>query len=145
MLKISRKPNNPKVRLIEHGDQDSIDLISYEALLEESSCLHLDGRYVRTLFISGYPYTASSGWLNSLINFNNNIDVSYHLDIVEPTQSLPKLNRKITELESTKRAMIKNGQLVGPEVTDPLESATQLRNKIMRGQEKLFQVSIYMS
>lgn len=134
----------PKIRLIEHGEQDSIDLISYEALKEEAGFLVLDGRFVRTLFISGYPYTATSGWLNSLINFNDNIDVSYHIDTIDANISLPKLNRKITELESTKRAMIKNGQLVSPEITDPLESATALRNKIMRGQEKLFQVSIYM-
>ena len=40
--------------------------------------------------------------------------------------------------------MIKSGQLVGPEISDPLESATALRDKIMRGQEKLFQVAIYM-
>ncbi len=82
--------------------------------------------------------------MNNLINFNHDIDVSYHLDVIEASSSLPKLNRKITELESTKRAMIKSGQLVGPEISDPLESATALRDKIMRGQEKLFQVAIYM-
>ncbi len=142
MLGLNRSP--AKVRLIEHGEQDSIDLISYEALREDSSYIELDGKLVRSLFISGYPYTASSGWLNSLINFNNNIDVSYHLDIVDANLSLPKLNRKITEFESTKRSMVRSGQLVGPEVTDPLDSAISLRNKIMRGQEKLFQVSIYM-
>jgi conjugal transfer ATP-binding protein TraC len=142
MLLISRK-QQPKVRLVEHGEQDSIDLISYAGLEELPDHLILDGRFARLVFISGYPYSASSGWLNSLINFNNNIDVSYHIDTVDANVSLPKLNRKITELESTKRAMIKSGKLVGPEILDPLESATNLRNKIMRGQEKLFQVSIY--
>src|SRR5690606_6437758 len=31
------------------------------------------------------------------------------------------------------------------EITDPLESAMELKDKIQRGQEKLFQISIYMT
>src|ERR1035437_4369988 len=41
--------------------------------------------------------------------------------------------------------MIRTGKIVGSEITDPLDSATELRNKIQRGQEKLFQVSIYVT
>ena len=140
-LKGSKKP---KVRILDYGMQDQIDLIAYEGLEEQADHLVLDGRYLRCLFISGYPYIASSGWLSPVTNFNHDIDVSYHMHDVDAHESLPKLNRKITELESTKRSMIRSGQLVGPEVTDPLQSAQNLRDKIQRGQEKLFQVSIYM-
>ena len=122
-----------------------MDILSYAGLEEQAGHLIIDGRYVRGLFISGYPFVASSGWLNSLINFNHNIDISYHIDQVEATQALPKLHRKITELESTKRAMMRAGKIIGSELTDPLESAMELRDKIQRGQEKLFQVSIYLT
>jgi type IV secretory pathway VirB4 component len=144
MTKLLKRAKKTNLQLIDYGQQDAIDLISYEALLENPDNIALDNRLYRILFVAGYPYVASSGWLNNLINFNHDIDVSYHLDVIEASSSLPKLNRKITELESTKRAMIKSGQLVGPEISDPLESATALRDKIMRGQEKLFQVAIYM-
>jgi len=102
-------------------------------------------KFLRTLFISGYPYIASTGWLNMLINFNHNIDITYHIEQIEPLSALPKLNRKITELESTKRSMQKDGKVIGSEITDPLESAMALKDKIQRGQEKLFQISIYMT
>lgn len=128
-----------------YGEQDPMDIISYAWLEETPDHLVLDGQYLRTLFISGYPLTASSGWLNSLINFSRNIDISYHLHEVDALLALPKLRRKITELESTKRAMIRAGRIIGSEITDPLESAVDLRDKIQRGQEKLFQVSIYVS
>ena len=88
---------------------------------------------------------ASVGWLNMLINFNHNLDISYHIEQVDPLSALPKLNRKITELESTKRSMLKAGKVIGSEITDPLESAMELKDKIQRGQEKLFQISIYMT
>lgn len=139
-----RADKSKAVRL-SYGEQDTMDILSYAGLEEQSDYLVVDGRYVRCLFISGYPFMASSGWLNSLVNFNHNVDIAYHIDQVEATQALPKLHRKITELESTKRAMIRDGRIIGSEVTDPLESAIALRNKIQRGQEKMFQVSINMT
>ncbi len=126
-----------------HGEQDQIDLISYSGLEENTNFLRMGDKYLRTLFISGFPQNASTGWLNMLVNFNHNIDISYHIELVSSNYALPKLNRKITELESTKRAMQKDGRVIGSELTDPLESAIELKDKIQRGQEKLFQVSIY--
>jgi type IV secretory pathway VirB4 component len=140
-----RKTDRPKEHVLNYGEQDFIDLISYAGLEEQKSYVVIDDQYIRTLFVSGYPFVASSGWLNSLVNFNHNVDISYHMHAVDAVQALPKLHRKITELESTKRAMIRNGKIVGPDVMDPLESAMALRDKIQRGQEKLFQVSIYVA
>ena len=128
-----------------YGEQDQVDLISYSGLQEQTSYIQLGDTFVRTLFISGYPYVASTGWLNMLINFNHNVDISYHIEQVDPLLALPKLNRKITELESTKRTMLKAGKVIGSEITDPLESAMELKDKIQRGQEKLFQISIYIT
>lgn len=126
------------------GEQDTLDVLSYAGLEENIDYLYIDGVYMRTLYISGYPFVASSGWLDSLINFNHDTDISYHLHEVNALHALPKLHRKITELESTRRSMIRAGKIVGSEVTDPLDSAIELRDKIQRGQEKLFQMSIYV-
>ncbi len=152
--------NNPLVTLQKHqaarkekqkeltltfGEQDAIDVLSYAGLEENIDHLNIDGVYLRTLYISGYPFVANSGWMDSLINFNHDTDISYHLHEVNALSALPKLHRKITELESTKRAMMRAGKIVGSEITDPLDSAIELRDKIQRGQEKLFQMSIYIS
>ena len=141
---LKKKLTNQSIN-IAYGQQDQLDMISYAGLKEESSYLQINDRYVRTLFVSGYPYVASTGWLSMLINFNHNIDISYHIEQVDPLIALPKLNRKITELESTKRTMLKEGRVIGSEITDPLESAMELKDKIQRGMEKLFQISIYMT
>lgn len=127
------------------GEQDALDIMSYAGLEENADHLCIDGVYIRTLFISGYPFVAASGWLDSLINFNHDTDISYHIHEVNALSALPKLNRKITELESTKRAMLRDGKIVGSEIIDPLDSAIELRDKIQRGQEKLFQMSIYVA
>ena len=126
------------------GEQDPLDLIAYSGLEEKPDHLYLDGHYLRSLLINGYPLVAHLGWLDSLVNFNEDSDVSYHLREIDSLSALPKLQRKITELESTKRAMLRSGKIIGSEITDPLESAIDLRDKIQRGQEKLFQISIYV-
>ncbi|MCC7570313.1 ATP-binding protein [Candidatus Micrarchaeota archaeon] len=141
--RIEKKREEKKSIEFSFGEQDQIDLISYSGLAEEASYLRIGETYVRTLFISGYPYVATLGWLNMLVNFNSDLDISYHIEQVDPLVALPKLNRKITELESTKRSMLKAGKVIGSEITDPLESAMELKDKIQRGQEKLFQISIY--
>jgi conjugal transfer ATP-binding protein TraC len=140
-----RQSSKSKELSFSFGEQDHVDLLSYAGLEEQSDYLCVDGIFLRTLFISGYPFVASSGWLDSLVNFNHDADIAYHIHEIDPIQALPKLHRKITELESTKRAMLRSGKIVGSEITDPLESAIDLRNKIQRGQEKLFQASIYIS
>lgn len=143
--KTSKKEVFNRSLAFSYGQQDAIDLLSYSGLEEKANHLQMGEKCVRTLFISGYPYVANTGWLNMLVNFNHNIDISFHVEQVDPIHALPKLNRKITELESTKRTMLKQGRVLGSEITDPLESAMELKDKIQRGQEKLFQVSIYMT
>ena len=143
--KTSKKEVFNRSLAFSYGQQDAIDLLSYSGLEERSNYLQMGDKYVRTLFVSGYPYVANTGWLNMLVNFNHNIDISFHVEQVDPIHALPKLNRKITELESTKRTMLKQGRVLGSEIIDPLESAMELKDKIQRGQEKLFQVSIYMT
>lgn len=140
-----QRDNRPKELTLAFGEQDQLDMLSYEGLEEAADYLVIDGSFVRTLFVSGYPFVAQSGWLDSLVHFNHSADISYHIHEVDALVALPKLHHKITELESTRRALMRKGAVIGSEVTDPLESAMDLRDKIQRGQEKLFQVSLYVA
>ena len=58
---------------------------------------------------------------------------------------LEQLNRKITELESVKRSQLRSGKLLTPQITDPLDSALSLRAKLLRNQEMLFQLAVYIT
>ncbi len=138
------RDERPKELALSFGEQDQVDALSYEGLEEKPDYLVIDGIFIRTLFISGYLFIAASGWLNNLIHFNHDADISYNILGVDAQIALQKLNRKITELDSTRRSMIRKGAIVGTNITEPLDSATQLRDEILRGQEKLFQISVYV-
>jgi conjugal transfer ATP-binding protein TraC len=127
------------------GEQDQFDLMSYSGMAVERDHLYIDDTYIRTLFISGYPLGAHSGWLDSLVNFSHNSDITFHLHEIDPGRALVDMMNKATALEADRRARIRKGQIVGSEITDPLDSATMFRDKILRGQDKMFQVSIYVT
>ena len=139
------KKNLLKTNILNIGREHISEHFCYSGLKEEIDHLVLDNKYLRTLYLSGYPFVAVSGWLDDLISFPYDCDISYHFQEVASINALPKLNRKITELESIKRAMINDGRIIGSEITDPLESAIVLRDKILRGQQKLFQIAIYIN
>src|SRR5688572_26137180 len=107
-----RRDERPKELALTFGEQDQMDSLSPEAIEEQSDYLCIDDNFMRTLFISGYPFVASSGWLDSLIHFNHSADISYHIYEVDALQALPKLHRKITELESTRRAKMNKGAII---------------------------------
>ncbi len=133
----------PKQHTLSFGEQDPMDIISYAGMKEQPDHLVIDGQFRRTIFLSGYPFTAEVGWLDSLTHLNHDIDVSYHVEQADSNDALKKLEKKITQLESMKRSKIRGGGIIGPEITDPLDSAIELRDAIRRGQQKLFHVSIY--
>lgn len=133
----------PKQHMLSFGEQDPMDIISYSGMEEQPDHLIIDGQFRRTIFLSGYPFTAEVGWLDSLTHLNHDIDVSYHVEQADSNEALKKLEKKITQLESMKRSRLRDGGIIGPEITDPLDSAMELRDAIRRGQQKLFHVSIY--
>lgn len=133
----------PREHILSFGEQDPMDIISYAGMEEKPDYLLIDGQFRRVIFVSGYPFTAEVGWLDSLTHLNHNVDISYHIEQADSNDALRKLEKKITQLESMRRAKIRDNDIVGPEITDPLESAMELRDSIRRGQQKLFHVSIY--
>ena len=140
----NERDQRPKELSLIFGEEDQLDTLSYEGLEEREDYLRLDGGYLRILVVAKYPHRAQSGWLDGLVHFSHDADISYHVQEIEPSLAIRDLNRKVTELESTRRSIIKKGGLPDPNVDDPLESAIELRNKLLRGEEKLFQVSIYV-
>ena len=119
--------------------------LGYESLVEEVDHLKINEIYASTLFVRSYPLAADASCLADLINFDSDIDISYHIEPVNNLFALEQLNRKITELESQKRSCLGSGKILTPQITDPLESALDLRAKLLRNQETLLQLSIYVA
>ena len=124
---------------------DWLQLVGYEKLEEGIDYLRLNDKYAQTLVIKNYPLATDANCLSELINFDSDADISYHMEPVDSLFALEQLNRKITELESVKRSQLRSGKLLTPQITDPLDSALSLRAKLLRNQEMLFQLAVYIT
>lgn len=137
-LKLLNKNMSPK-------KVDWLHSVGYERLEEGVDRLRINGKYAQTLVIKNYPLATDANCLSELINFDGDADISYHMEPVDSLFALEQLNRKITELESQKRSQLRSGKLLTPQITDPLDSALSLRAKLLRNQEMLFQLAVYVT
>src|SRR5262249_16882484 len=120
------------------------DLISPAAVEVARDHLRLDHQYARTLVVTGYPRTVSPGWLASLIDFEEPLEISLHLYPLDTGQMVSTLTHKMVQLHSSRLLAARGGRLADPEREVAYEDAERLRDSLQRGEEKVFSVSVYV-
>jgi len=131
--------------MLAKGMLESIDIIAPSAIQVEFDYLQVGGRYTRTLFVSGYPRFVSANWLGPLINFDNSLDLSMFYYPVSSKSVLDDLRRKIAEMEATINSDSERGKVVDPGVKAALEDAKSLQDQLVKGIERFFQFSFYIT
>lgn len=121
------------------------DIIAPSAIEVDFNHLKVGSTYYRTLFISGYPRFVGANWLSPIINFDHSLDLSMFYYPVKSQGVLDDLRRKITELEATVRSDAERGKVADPVVIAALEDANSLQEQLVKGVEKFFQFSFYIT
>ena len=130
---------------LKQKENDWSKIVSYPFLTEEKDYLKIGPTFAQTLFIEEYPDQIELLVLSALIDGQQSLDLSYQLRPVANRLALSQLAKKVTELESQKRIYLKSGQLLCSQIMDPLQAASELRAKLLRGQETLYQLGIYIT
>ena len=76
------------------------DLIAPSSIEIHSSHFRLGTKYGQTLYVYGYPRQIYTGWLSSLINIDEVLDISIYVYPVESQIVLKNLRKKVTQLEA---------------------------------------------
>jgi len=121
------------------------DIIAPPSIDIDFNHLKIGETFVRTIFISGYPRFVGANWLSPLINFPHTISLSMFYYPVESRGVLGDLRRKIAELEATTKESEKGGRAVDPAVEAALEDAKSLQEQLVKGTERFFQFSFYIT
>ena len=127
------------------GMVDIKDIIAPSAIEVDFSYIKVGNTYYRTLFVSGYPRFVGADWLAPLINFEYTLDISMFYYPVQSRGILDDLRRKIAEMEATTKTDREHGKIVDPTVTAALEDAQSLQEQLVKGVEKFFQFSFYIT
>ncbi len=121
------------------------DLIAPSSIEIHSSYFRLGTKYGRTLYIYGYPRQIYTGWLSSLINIDEVLDVSVYIYPVESQVVLNNLRKKVTQLEASMSLNSEKGRIRDPGLEAAINDAEELRDQLQVGAEKFFRFGLYVT
>lgn len=121
------------------------DIISPASLQATPNHLLLGSKFVRTIFVIGYPRYISVGWFAPIINLNLTFDVSMFFYPVKSAVILKQLKNKVGTLEAQIISDAEKGAARDPLRETALRDIEYLRDALTQGTEKFFQFSLYVT
>ena len=106
------------------------DIIAPSSLEIQSSYFRLGTRYGRTLYIYGYPRQIYTGWISSIINVDEVIDVSMFIYPGESQVVLDNFRKKVGQLEASMSLNAEHGKVRDPALEAAIMDAEQLPDQI---------------
>ncbi len=140
------KPRAPLSAIKDTTNATSIqDVIAPSAIEVDFSFIKIDDNYIRTLFVTGYPRYVSANWLAPLVNFNHSLDISMYVYPSDSKDTLDTLRRRLAEMEAEINTDIERGRIPQAATEAALEDAKTLQAQLVKGAERFFQFSLYIS
>jgi len=121
------------------------DLIAPSSLEIQSAYFRIGTKYGRTLYVYGYPRQIYTGWLSSIINADEVIDVSMFIYPVESQVVLNNLRKKVGQLEASISINQEHGKVRDPGLEAAIQDAEELRDQLQVGAERFFRYGLYMT
>jgi hypothetical protein len=131
-------------RLFALGTRTLADLIAPSGCEVRATHLQLDGQYTRVLAVTAYPRLVTPGWLSQLVETDLPIEVSMHVCPLASAEMVRALGVQIARLQSSRLAAMRGERIADPEREIALEDAERLRERLQRGEERPFAVSLYV-
>ncbi len=121
------------------------DFIAPSSIELQSSYFKLGSKYGRTLYVYGYPRQIYTGWLSSIINIDEVLDISMFIYPVDTQVVLNNLRKKVTQLEASMDINSERGKVRDPGMEAALRDAEELRDQLQIGSEKFFRYGLYVT
>ena len=114
--------------------------------LKHSNYIVMDGLYYSFLYIKGdgYPNAVRAGWMSSLINAGEGIDVDVHLRRENRSKTIDKVAQRI-RLNRTKLRSMQDTSTDYEELTNSIQSGYFIKNGIANNNEDLFYMSVFIT
>ena len=112
------------------------DFIAPASLEFESSQFKIGTRIARTYYVYGYPRRVYTGWLSSMVNLDEVMDLSIYVYPVESQVVLENLRKKVGQLEAGLQIDAERGKVRDPGKQAAIVDAEELRDKLQVGEER---------
>ncbi|MFD7655351.1 VirB4 family type IV secretion system protein [Actinosynnema sp. NPDC059797] len=116
-----------------------------DALSVGARHLEVGGEWVSSFAVVGFPREVHPGWLAPLLTYPGRLDVSLHVEPIDPVTAASRLRKQLARLEAGRRHTAEHGRLFDPQVEAATEDAYDLSHRVARGEGKLFRVGLYLT
>lgn len=121
------------------------DFIAPASLEFSSSSFRIGTRLARTYYVYGYPRQIYTGWLSSMVNLDEIMDLSIFVYPVESQVVLENLRKKVGQLEAGLQIDAERGKVRDPGKQAAIADAEELRDKLQVGEERFFRFGLYFT
>jgi conjugal transfer ATP-binding protein TraC len=121
------------------------DFIAPSSIELQSSFFRLGTRLARTYYVYGYPRQLYTGWMSSMVNLDEVIDISMFIYPVESQVVLDNLRKKVTQLEAGIQIDSEKGRVRDPQKQAAIQDAEEMRDKLQVGEERFFRFGLYFT
>jgi len=119
------------------------DLLAPAALVTSRDTCEVGERSTRTLVLTGYPRYLQLDWLDVFLSLRSAARIALFISPVPTELALPFLEKKIAELASSLRFTAERSGRVDVERKTALEDAQALQERLIRAEERFFDVAVY--
>lgn len=130
---------------LDEGTVSLADILSPSSIEVDFKYIRVGEKFMRTLFVVGYPRYVAANWLEPVINFDHQLDIAMFIYPTGSSDILSDLRRKIAEMEATIASEMEAGRVVDPKTTAALEDALGLQEELAKGVERFFLFSLYIT
>lgn len=129
----------PHIRIANFLAPRGIDLTHYNYIV-------MDGLYYSFLYIraGGYPSRVRAGWMSSLVNAGEGVDVDVHLRRENRSKTVDKVAQRI-RLNRTKLKGMQDTSTDYEELTNSIRAGYFIKNGIANYNEDLFYMSVFIT
>ncbi len=121
------------------------DFIAPSSIEYSGTHFQLGTRLARTYYVYGYPRQLSTGWLSSMVNLDEVIDLSIYIYPVESQVVLESLRKKVAQLEAGIMLDSEKGRVRDPAKQSAIMDAETMRDKLQVGEERFFRFGLYFT
>jgi type IV secretory pathway VirB4 component len=121
------------------------DFIAPSSIEFQGTYFQLGTRLARTYYVYGYPRQLYTGWLSSMVNLDEVMDMSMYIYPVESQVVLENLRKKVTQLEAGIQIDGEKGRVRDPSKQAAILDAEEMRDKLQVGEERFFRFGMYFT
>jgi len=127
------------------GIVDLRDFIAPSSLEFKSTYFQLGTKYARSYYVYGYPRQVFTGWMSSLVNADEVLDISMYIYPVNGRVVLENLRKKVSQLEAGIQIDNEKGKVRDPGKQAAIQDAEEMRDKLQVGEEHFFRLGFYFT